>query len=62
VRGGGEKGGEVPRTRDVGGEAGFPRTWASVELREMAERLGGEMTSGSHSAARTRRVTRVRTC
>jgi hypothetical protein len=37
--------GEAPRTRDVcvwGGEAGFLGTWASVELREAAERLKGE--------------------
>jgi hypothetical protein len=56
VCGGGEKGAEVPRTRDVGGrgEAGFPGTWASAELREMAGRVEGEMTSRSHSAARAR--------
>jgi hypothetical protein len=45
VRGGGEKGGEAPQTRDAGGgggEAGFPGTWASAELNEMVGRLGGE--------------------
>jgi hypothetical protein len=36
------KKGEAPRTRDVGGEAGFLETWASAELREMAGRLKGE--------------------
>jgi hypothetical protein len=42
LHGGGEKGGEAPWTRDVGGDAGFPRTWASTELREMAGRLEGD--------------------
>jgi hypothetical protein len=50
-----------PGTCGGGGEAVFPGTWASTELREMAGRLGGEMTSVSHSEARARRRTRART-